>query len=47
MDSTLGTILLALIFPIAWGLVTAWLFDKWRARQAQNDASTSFGDDAS
>lgn len=47
MDSTLGTILLALVFPIAWGLATAWLFDKWRARQAKNDDGTPSGEGAS
>jgi hypothetical protein len=30
--NTLGTVLLALLFPIGWGLLTAWGFDWLRAR---------------
>jgi len=46
MSSTIGTVLLALVFPIVWGLVTAWLFDMWRARKAQSDMGAASGDDA-
>ncbi len=31
--STVSTVLLALVFPIAWGLASAWAFDRLRARR--------------
>lgn len=34
--STLGTVILALVVPVAWGLVSAWLFDKVRLRRECN-----------
>lgn len=28
--NTIAVVLLALLVPIAWGLLSAWAFDKWR-----------------
>jgi len=30
MSQTVATILLALAVPVGWGLLSAWLFDRWR-----------------
>lgn len=35
MSDTVGTILLALVVPVGWGLLSAWLFDRWRAWRRQ------------
>ena len=32
---TVGTVLLALLFPIGWGMLTAWVFDKVRERRVR------------
>jgi hypothetical protein len=32
--NTIAAVLLALLVPIAWGLLSAWAFDKWRERRA-------------
>lgn len=42
-ESPVLSVVVALVFPIAWGLGTAWLFDWLRARKAssQSDASES------
>lgn len=29
----LGMVLLALVVPIAWGLLSSWAYDRWRTRQ--------------
>jgi len=39
--STLGTVLLALIVPVAWGVLSAWLFDKIRLRRECNQTSNA------
>jgi len=31
--ATIGNVLLALLFPIAWGLVTAWAFERFGKRR--------------
>jgi len=31
---TIGSVLLVLLFPIVWGLLSAWAFDHLRARWA-------------
>jgi hypothetical protein len=31
-----GRVLVALVMPVAWGLVTAWLFDWLRQRRERN-----------
>ncbi len=31
-----GRVLIALVVPVAWGLVTAWFFDWLRQRQKRN-----------
>lgn len=33
MNDALGRILMALVIPVGWGLLSAWLFDRWRARR--------------
>lgn len=50
MSNTVGTILTALIVPVGWGLLSAWLFDRWRAwrqgrlrREGRGDESSSEG----
>jgi hypothetical protein len=32
-NSPLGRVLVALIVPVAWGILSAWLFDRVRARR--------------
>ena len=32
--STLGYVILAVVLPVAWGLGSAWAFDRVRARRA-------------
>ena len=46
--NTIAAILLALLVPIAWGLLSAWAFDKWRERRAAKarDRETSGGREA-
>lgn len=46
--NTIATILLTLLVPIAWGLLSAWAFDKWREGRAAKarDRETSHGGDA-
>jgi hypothetical protein len=31
--STLGTVLMALLVPVLWGLLSAWAFDRVRLRR--------------
>ncbi|HHX44975.1 MAG TPA: hypothetical protein GX714_13460 [Chloroflexi bacterium] len=48
MNDTVGTILMALAVPVGWGLLSAWLFDRYRdwrqhgreRRQAQRDEAS-------
>lgn len=48
MNNTVGTILMALIVPVGWGLLSAWLFDRWRAwRQEEQKRRETRGDEAS
>lgn len=48
MNSTLTSVLTALIIPIGWGLLSAWLFDRWRAwRQPERQQRDVRGDDRS
>jgi len=30
---TWGSVLVALVVPLAWGLLSAWLFEWWQARR--------------
>ena len=34
--STLGSVLLAVFFPILWGLLSSWAFDRWRERRGRS-----------
>ncbi len=48
MSNTVGTVLMALVVPIGWGLLSAWLFDRWRAwRQQGRKGPEAHGDDSS
>ncbi len=43
LDSALGQVLLALIVPIGWGLLSAWFFDRMRARRARKAVGAKEG----
>jgi len=32
-STALGQVVLALVVPIGWGLASAWVFDRFRARR--------------
>ena len=40
-DSALVRVLVTLVVPVAWGLLTAWLFDVWRARNQRRAAASA------
>jgi len=35
MNSTVDTIVIALVVPVGWGLLSAWLYDRWRTSREQ------------
>ncbi len=48
MSNTVGTILMALVVPVGWGLLSAWLFDRWQAwRRQERKRREAHGDEAS
>jgi hypothetical protein len=48
MSDALASILMALVVPAGWGLLSAWLFDRWRARRRpERQHHDAHGDDRS
>jgi hypothetical protein len=48
MSNTVSTIVMALVVPVGWGLLSAWLFDRWRAwRQQERQHPGAHRDDRS
>lgn len=48
MDTVLSTVVMALVVPVGWGLLSAWLFDRWRAwRRQERDRRDARRDDRS
>ena len=43
-DSALVRVLVTLVVPVAWGLLTAWLFDVWRARYQRRARAAASAD---
>ena len=36
--NSMGYVVLAVVFPVAWGLLSAWAFDKIRARRSTSES---------